>query len=457
MQIDSGADVGTKAHRPGKFLSTLLSRPLVRDTLTTTILSTFGKAVGFLIPFFIAAWFGISSSTDAFFFAYGIILFISQSLSPVIESVIVPYINELKIQQEDIGQFIGKSLSGGTLIIVAIIAFLLVALKPLLPVVLPSFSPKDLALTYFILLEAAPLIIFMAWTSILAGTLNAFMSFNAPALSPAFRAIVTIGFIFLLKNSFGVHSIIIGYIAGEIFRFLILLIMVWKFHSVKIRFSFGWSRRFREFLKTSSYQTMGMSLFMFSAVANRTMASWLGGGSISLLEYAERIYLIPVNFIGFGLIVTILSHWSRKYYQGGKQKKELERDVIKAVKVVFVLCTAITFLFIYFKKFLLSVMLGHGKFPRDQLVIEGEVLACFLLGFVFNSVSQVYMRAYLVLKKTNIIFMAAAVNMVIAISLNLVLMKKIGVAGIALSASISSALVSVILAGVFHRLSKEDS
>jgi hypothetical protein len=36
-------------------------------------------------------------------------------------------------------------------------------------------------------------------------------------------------------------------------------------------------------------------------------------------------------------------------------------------------------------------------------------------------------------------------------------MKKIGVAGIALSASISSALVSLILAGVFHRLSKEDS
>ena len=433
-----------------KFISGLRSRPLVWDTITTTVFSTLGKGAGLLIPFFIATWFGISTKTDAFFFAYGIIIFVSQSISPVVESVIVPYIHELKVNSEDIGEFVGKSLMSSALFIILIVAVLLVVLKPFLPLILPRFSSENIALTYLLLLETSPLAIFMAWTSILGGTLNALMSFRGPALSPALRAFVTICFIFFLKNTFGVHSIIIGYVCGEIFRFFIMFGLLSKSHLIRIRLSLGWGPPFRNFLKTASYQALGMSIFMINAVINKTMVSWLGKGCISIFEYAERIYLIPVNFIGFGLAVTLLSHWSRKYYEQGKQKKELQRDVKKAVKAVLLLCTAITFLFIYFKSAILSVMLGHGRFPVSELALEGEVLTCFLAGFVFSSLTQIYMRAYLVLKKTNFIFIVAIINMIATVLFNLILMRTMGVAGIALSASIGSVLAMLILAGKFH-------
>ncbi|HIJ53334.1 MAG TPA: hypothetical protein HPP66_09295 [Planctomycetes bacterium] len=94
-----------------KIISEFYKRPLVRDTIKTTIWSTVGKAAGFLIPFFIAAWFGISSETDAFFFAYGLILFLSGIFAPVVESVIVPYIAEARTNNEDVGRFVGNILA----------------------------------------------------------------------------------------------------------------------------------------------------------------------------------------------------------------------------------------------------------------------------------------------------------------------------------------------------------
>ena len=97
-----------------KKLTNIRNRPLVWDTIKTTFWSVIGRGAGFLIPFFIAAWFGVSEETDAFFFAYGIILFLSGIFAPVVESVIVPYVAEARSNNEDVGKFIGNILSVGS-------------------------------------------------------------------------------------------------------------------------------------------------------------------------------------------------------------------------------------------------------------------------------------------------------------------------------------------------------
>ena len=84
------------------------SYPFLWDTITTTLLSTIGNGVGLLIPFFIALWFGVTSDTDAFFFSYGLILFFSLTVAPVVESVIVPYIAEARGIESDVAAFVGK-------------------------------------------------------------------------------------------------------------------------------------------------------------------------------------------------------------------------------------------------------------------------------------------------------------------------------------------------------------
>jgi len=205
-------------------ISNFYTRPLVQDTVKTTIWSTAGKAVGFLIPFFIAAWFGVSEETDAFFFAYGLILFFSAIFAPVVESAIVPYIAEARTKDEDIGKFVGNILSVSSIGLIVLAGIILLIIKPVLSVV-TRFNAEGLNLVYRILLMTSPLVVLLFLTSILAGTLNTYKKFIFPAVTPALRAVVVLICVFTFKERLGVYAIALGYLIGEVARLIILLLV----------------------------------------------------------------------------------------------------------------------------------------------------------------------------------------------------------------------------------------
>jgi len=65
----------------------MLKSRFFKDTISTTFWSTLGKAIGFLIPFFLVAWFGVNSDMDSFFFAYGLVIFISIIFASVADHI----------------------------------------------------------------------------------------------------------------------------------------------------------------------------------------------------------------------------------------------------------------------------------------------------------------------------------------------------------------------------------
>ena len=168
------------------------SRYFLRDTISTTVLSVVGKGVGFLIPFFIAAWFGISDETDAFFFAYGLLLFLTGIFAPVMESVVVPFIVEIKSRgEEEVQTFLGTTLLLATAGLTLLGCLVIAISRPLLGFV-TSFSEESLGLIVQLFIEIIPLLVLLVGTSLLSGTLNAYKLFWFPAISPAFRAVVAL-------------------------------------------------------------------------------------------------------------------------------------------------------------------------------------------------------------------------------------------------------------------------
>ena len=135
------------------------SRVLVWDTITTAFWSALGRGVGFLIPFFVAAWFGVSSETDGFFFSYSLILFLSGVFATVVQNIIVPYIAEIRKKNEDVGKFVGKvfGVSGVGLFILVLVALLII--KPILSVI-TRFDRQTLSFVYGLIVETSPLILF---------------------------------------------------------------------------------------------------------------------------------------------------------------------------------------------------------------------------------------------------------------------------------------------------------
>ena len=435
-----------------KIWSQVHPRPFIRDTITVTFLSTIGKGVGFLIPFFIAAWFGVTSQTDAFFLAYGLILFLSGIFAPVVESIIVPYIAEARAKNEDAGCFVGQVLgvSGVGLLILA--GLFLLVIRPFLSVVTP-FDPSSLNLVYLLLVETAPLVILLVWTSVLTGTLNAHKKFALPALSPAFRAVINLAIIFSLQDTLGVHAIAWGYVIGEFFRLLILLSFVHKFHLFSISFSLKLSVKLRELLRTASYQALGMVIMGSNLIVDKMMASWLSPGSVSILQYADRLYIIPVTFLSGGFMVTLLSYWSGSYYGNNKsrRKEQLRNSVVRAVKYIGLISVIILIGLVLLRRPIVSLVYGHGAFPKGQLESVTRVWLCYLVGFVFYMMAQVFVRLCLVLKNTKLLLRLSVLWNVLNIIFNLILMYFLKTAGIALSTSFVYIIAFFILMFLFNK------
>ncbi len=430
-----------------KIWNAINSRPLSRDIITTTIFSTFGKGIGFLIPFFIAAWFGVSEKTDAFFFAYGLIIFLAMTFSPVVESIVVPFIANAIARGEDIGSFIGKLIGIGTTWLSAFLLILIIIIKPIL-VMVTRFPAEGIELIYIIILESAPLLILLFWNSVIAGVFNSYKYFYIPALSPALRAIINLSLIFYLKDKFGIHAVSIGYVFGELFRVIVLFKLLNKFCLFNLKISISWDIKLRGFLRVSFYQFAGMTAVAFTPIINKSMASWIGPSSVSLLEYSNRLYIIPLVFMSSGLVVPLLSHWSERYQQGGKEG--LDKDVIKAVKVIGIFSIFLSLFLFIFRTNIVNIIYGYGRLSINQIDSIAGIWGLQVLGLAPNILSHVYSRTHLIKMNTRFILYSSLLIVVAGFLLNIALIPSMGVRGIALSSTLVAFLYLFLMSYFYY-------
>jgi len=417
--------------------------------MVTTCWNTLGRGVGLLIPFFIAAWFGVSGETDAFFFTYGLIFFLSDIFATVIETIIVPYIAEIRAQNGNVGEFISNILGiSGLGLLTLVIGFLFI-IKPFLSLV-TRFDAKTLNLVYLLLMEISPLVILLVWTSVLVGSLNAYKQFAIPAMSPAFRALVNLVTIFLLKDKFGVHTIAFGYVAGEIVRLVILISVIRRLNVFRLGLSFHLDSKIREFLKIASYQIIGMVAIDMNPVIDKTMASWLGEGSVSILHYADRLYAIPSTFMSAGFMVALLSHWSSRYYEEGGQR--LRNDLKKVTNITGGITLFVALFLVIFHQPIVKFSFGRGVFSQERLFDVGWTWVCYLIGFMPNMLGRIYARAHLTVKNTKVLMQYGFYSLFLNVLLNYALMRFFKLPGIALSTSFCSLFYFLYLRRTFNTM-----
>ncbi len=417
-------------------------RVLLRDTIITTGWGGVGKIAGFMIPFFIAAWFGISEGTDAFFFVYGIILFFAGIFAPVVESVIVPFVADQRKKGGDVGAFVGRIflLSGSGLLVLLIAVLILI--RPVLSLV-TRFDPETLRTVFQLMLISSPLVILLVWTSILCGVLNAYKKFAFPAVSPAFRAVLNLGLIYILKERFGVYAIAIGYVGGELLRLLILFLVFKRKRIFRLRFFRRLSPGVVDFLRTASYQTLGMAVVWANPLVDRAMASWLGGGSVSILYYSDRLFMVPVSLIFVGLFPVVLSHWSSDYYEA-EARLSLLRKVNRTALAVIGLCCLLVAVLAFFSGPLVQLAFVRGKLDPASAIPIRTTFLYYLPGLISYVAGSLFMRAHLVLKNTVLIMRLCVLNFFLHIGLNYILMRWMGVAGIALSTTITFTVLALL-------------
>jgi putative peptidoglycan lipid II flippase len=407
-----------------------------------------GNALSLALPFLITAWFQSREATDAFFYALGAILFLNVMLSVAVEAATTPYVMTLLARNlGDAGkatrriQFQG-SIGCGVLVAVGIAVTVFVVLPS------TSFTPAQLIEVRNTMLMLSPLPVLITWNAVLAGVCYAVNIFGTPTATVALRTIFAVVLGFVLRDSVGLAAIPLGLVVGELLRTMILQRAVKRSlpHSDSSVAAKGVSQK--SFWRSAGPQVASMSLGSLSPMIDKTVAIAVGAGAVTTLELAQRLAYIPILLMLSGVTLVLGSRWAGRIAvdEWASVAVEYRRIVRMALWVgLLVMLFAVPLAF-------LARPAVEWMFSISDPTLLAWTFAAAAVGIPFALACQLPVRVLLAARETRIMPYLTVLVVIVNLGLDLILVRVLGLPGIALASTAVNVINFVAYAVVVHRL-----
>jgi putative peptidoglycan lipid II flippase len=423
-----------------------VSDGLIGASTRATVASIVGNAPGLFVPLGIAAAFGASAGTDAFFIAFAVSSFVANTFGAATQHAAIPFLVQARREERDVGRFIGEI----TAILLMLSTITILGANLGVSAYFQRWGLADLSerrLFGHFVWGFIPYVICTIFAGIYSGALNARHSYVAVAMSPALRSVIVLAAL-LMTPVIGVYSLIAGYLAGELARVVYLVNRLKK--EQRIRYVV-WPTRSdtREFLKSALAQVVGSGVLALVPVFDRIMAAGLGPGAVSLLDYADRLWQVPLGFAMSGLMVTTLSHWSERLYGGGSIRS-LSSETGRLAIVLFLLLTPLALMFAVYRQQVIALAFSGSKLTPAEIVLLADTLGALVVATPLYVAGLTYTRAFLVLKRSEWLLGIGVLQLAVKIFLNILLIDRWGLVGIGVATALTYAMSSVLLMGILH-------
>lgn len=276
------------------------------------------RILGLVREVLIANIFGAGLLTDAFNVAFRLPNLLRRLFAEgAFSQAFVPILSEYKTQRTDAQTHAlinhVASLLG---LIVLIISILGVLGAPwLIRLTAGGFAhnPEKFALTVQLTRITFPYIFFMAMVALSAGVLNTWGRFAIPAFTPVLLNLSFIGMALFAAPHFAqpITALAWGAFIGGALQLALQIPALAKI-GILPRFSLSTADPgVMRILKLMAPATIGVSVAQISLLINTAFASWLPTGSISWLNYADRLMEFPMGILGAALGTILLPSLSK--------------------------------------------------------------------------------------------------------------------------------------------------
>ncbi|HEX3704864.1 MAG TPA: lipid II flippase MurJ [Vicinamibacterales bacterium] len=358
----------------------------------------------------------------------------------------IPFLMEARRQRRDIGAYIAEMSS--SLLLLAVIPTLLLSGGVFFYLSRHShWSAGQLGILTRMLWLLVPYIAFSVLSGIYAGTLNAEHRYNRVAISPAIRSGIVL-VVAVTMSVAGVTGLAIGYVVGELARVVFLIVQAAKRQGVRL-LAWPGSDGIGEFFRTAVWQMLGSGVVAFIPLLDRIMASSIGPGSVSVLDYADKLWQVPVGFALSGIMVTSLGHWSERFQQGGTTAI-LSRDTSRLAAGLFAAVMPLSILFVLIRASVVPIVFRAAKLSPGEIGLITDTLAAMTLGIPSYIAGLIYTRAFLVLKRSDLLLLIGAIELCMKPALNALLIPGFGTVGIGVATVITYSVAALLFVVIFH-------
>jgi len=406
-----------------------------RASLTIVWMTLVLYVFGFLKSILIANFFGTSSSLDIFYVALIIPTLTSTLVVGGIHASIIPVYIEHKVKKEDeLGSRIFNKFITLTVLSLILCCILVVLFAHrFVPILFPGLSGDQVPLAIRATRMVAPILIIEGMSDLFCAFLYANKRFAAPSFS---KVIVTVTFILYLVglSEQGLYALIFGLLTGSIFRLLFIALYLYR---ENLRYHVDFRFIDSTLLKVISVAVPMLGASMFGVVnlsVDQVMASVLGEGSISALNYAHNLNNFPIQIFMFAVGTAMLPYLSTQAAEG---KVDQLRDTFSSVTrmAVFFLCPLVVGIIVLGRP-LIRIFYEHGMFLSESTIMVYKIWVAYSLGLVIMAVGIFVIRIFVSLQDTVPVMYVGIMGVILNAIFNYLFMRHWQVVGIALSTSV---------------------
>jgi len=384
----------------------------------------------------IAGLYGRSDAMDAFLAAFLIPNLLINLIAESMNQALIPTLIRVRVQQGQVRgrQLFSSSMLATCLMLAGASAVMAALARVFFPLIASNFSSSkfDLAVRLFYVL--LPCVLLGGIASNCTAVLNMVDRFALPALAPIVVPVAVVATTLALHRAMGIWALAWGTVAGTAIQACLLAAGTHAHgYGVRLRW-YGRDEATREVAHQFGPVLLGSVVASGGLLVDQAMAAMLPAGSVSSLAFAGRFVGVVVSLLAGAISSALAPYFSELVARRDwlACRATLRAWTLRAALV----STPIALALIAGAHLLVRMTLQHGVFAARDTRAVAPALAMYAIQIPFFAVSRVYYRFVVAMRRSDLVFYCGALNLVLDIVLNLVLMRAMGVAGIALATSL---------------------
>lgn len=417
---------------------------IAKSTIGLMIVTILSKFLGLGRELALTYVYGADAIADVYITALSIPGVLFATIASALSTTFIPLffeINKSKGREKSL-LFANNIFNIVIVLTIIMAAFGFIFAKPLVKLFAMNFEGEKLALAIDFTRIMIFGIVFIGLSNIMTSWLQINENFTIPGMVAYPYNILIIGSI-LLSAIGNPKIMVIGTLIGIASQFVFQLPFAIKNgYKYKVYFNID-----DEYIKKMMMLIMpvfiGVAVNQLNTIIDRSLASTLGDGAITILNSANRLnYFVLGIFIATisTVIYPILSKLSNE-----DNKEKLKDIIVKSINSVILLIIPISVGAIVLSKPVVRIVFERGAFDSDATNITAIVLSCYSIGMIGFGLRDVLSKVFYSIQDTKTPMVNGALSMGMNIVLNIILIKFLGHAGLALATSISALICIVLL------------
>ncbi len=456
---DAGiADEGASPPEPPPALAVqpsqgLSLRGIAGATLIVMVFFVLSRITGLAREIIIGAQFGTSAELDAYLAAFRVPDLLFQLVAGgALGSAFIPTFATYWVRDDQAGAWLlfSRVLNLVTLALVAL-ATLGAVYAPVLVerVIAPGFSPEQQALTASLMRWMMVSTVIFGASGLVMAALNALQHFLLPAAAPVVYNVSIILGAWFLTPRIGIYGLVVGVLVGALGH---LLIQIPGLIRQRATYTFDWTVRdpgVYEVLRLMAPRVLGLLFVQLHFLVNTILASGLNEGSLSSLNYAWLLMLLPLGVFAQAIATASFPTLSAQIAAG--RSAAMRATFGQILRIIFFLTIpAATALFLL-RVPVIQMLFQRGQFTAQSTAMVAYALQFYALGLVAHSAVEITVRAFYALHNTWIPVLVGVAAMSLNIALSLLWVDALGYGGLALANTTATTLEMLFLLWLLRR------